>query len=109
METEMIKIVQIKDFSQEFINEWGGIKPFMKKGWVTYAYNWNIELFDGSAKYKSPTFIVDNNKYNINFLTKDFELWYATPYQRKLEENKRKREDVIKQSEIKHKVTLISI
>ena len=78
----------------------GNYKPFMKKGWITWMYK------DGCS-YGTRIFIEDN-VYRITFNSSAFEL-YKSKYHEKMLAKQEIRDEVIRQSEIKHKVTLISI
>ena len=77
----------------------GDYKPFMKKGWITWTDYFRPDSF----------IFIENNKYRINFNPQAFEVYHESPYQRKLREKQERREEVISQSEIKHKVTLVRI
>jgi hypothetical protein len=112
-----IKLIAVKDNPDIFQNRqtvgWcGDTKPFMKKGWVTWTDSYTLKHFleEKSKPYTlNRSIILEGNKYQINFCLHAFEIYHDTPYKRKLQENRLKREQYIEQSEITHKIKLISI
>ena len=82
---------------------------FMRKGWITWADTRKNAWDWGHTNHTEGICTLEGNKFCFNFNSDAFEIYYPSPYKRKLAENRIKRDEYIKQSEITHKIKLISI